>query len=57
MVHLHHLISREWVAKCLGQITNSNKAEVQAELKQVIGEAFTAHTLWTTDWAGMQLKR
>jgi len=48
---------REWVAKCLGQITESNRAEVQSELKQVIGEAFAAQTLWTTDWAGVQLKR
>lgn len=34
-----------------------NRSEVQAELKQVISEAFAAHTLWTTDWAGVQLKR
>ncbi|KAH9479661.1 THP3-like protein C2A9.11c [Psilocybe cubensis] len=47
---------KEWVAKCLGQITDSNRAEVQAELKQVISEAFAAQTLWTTDWAGVQLK-
>ncbi|KAF8199140.1 SAC3/GANP/Nin1/mts3/eIF-3 p25 family-domain-containing protein [Pholiota molesta] len=43
---------KEWVAKCLGQITDMNRSEVQAELKQVISEAFAAHTLWTTDWAG-----
>ncbi|KAF8972646.1 SAC3/GANP/Nin1/mts3/eIF-3 p25 family-domain-containing protein [Flammula alnicola] len=48
---------KEWVAKCLGQITDTNRSEVQAELKQVISEAFAAHTLWTTDWAGVQLKR
>ncbi|KAF8899596.1 SAC3/GANP/Nin1/mts3/eIF-3 p25 family-domain-containing protein [Gymnopilus junonius] len=47
---------KEWVAKCLGQITDSNRAEVQTELKQVISDAFAAHTLWTTDWAGVQLK-
>ncbi|PPQ79687.1 hypothetical protein CVT25_003261 [Psilocybe cyanescens] len=47
---------KDWVAKCLGQITDSNRAEVQAELKQVISDAFAAHTLWTTDWAGVQLK-
>ncbi|PPQ66663.1 hypothetical protein CVT26_009417 [Gymnopilus dilepis] len=47
---------KEWVAKCLGQMTDSNRAEVQAELKQVISESFAAHTLWTTDWAGVQLK-
>lgn len=49
--------NRDWVAKCLGQMTDMNRADVQAELKQVIGEAFAAHTLWTTDWAGVQLKR
>ncbi|KAF9477776.1 hypothetical protein BDN70DRAFT_907106 [Pholiota conissans] len=48
---------KEWVAKCLGQITDMNRSEVQAELKQVISDAFAAHTLWTTDWAGVQLKR
>jgi hypothetical protein len=49
--------NREWVAKCLGQITESNRSEVQAELKQVISEAFAAQTLWSTDWSGTQLKR
>ena len=48
---------REWVAKCLGQITDTNRSEVQAELKQVISDAFAARTLWTTDWPAMQLKR
>ncbi len=48
---------REWVAKCLGQMTDANRAEAQAELKQVIADAFGAKTLWTTDWAGVQLKR
>ncbi|KAF9054572.1 SAC3/GANP/Nin1/mts3/eIF-3 p25 family-domain-containing protein [Panaeolus papilionaceus] len=47
---------KEWVAKCLGQITDSNRSEVQAELKQVIAEAFSARTLWTTDWNGVQLQ-
>jgi hypothetical protein len=55
--HRNCSCNREWVAKCLSQITDSNRAEVQAELKQVISEAFSAHTLWTTDWAGVQLKR
>lgn len=50
-------MDREWVAKCLGQMTDSNRDEVQAELKQVIGEAFSKKTLWTTDWNGMQLQR
>ncbi|KAF4610538.1 hypothetical protein D9613_006720 [Agrocybe pediades] len=47
---------KEWVAKCLGSITDANRPEVQAELKQVISEAFASNTLWTTDWAGVQLK-
>ncbi|KAI0794018.1 SAC3/GANP/Nin1/mts3/eIF-3 p25 family-domain-containing protein [Fomes fomentarius] len=46
---------KEWVAKCLGQMTDSNRAEAQAELKQVIADSFAAKTLWTTDWAGVQL--
>ncbi|KAF7308675.1 PCI domain-containing protein [Mycena chlorophos] len=47
---------KDWVAKCLGQMTDSNKQEAQAELRQVIADSFAAHTLWTTDWAGVQLK-
>ncbi|OBZ73492.1 Cytochrome c1, heme protein, mitochondrial [Grifola frondosa] len=47
---------RDWVAKCLGQMTDSNRAEAQAELRQVIADSFVNKTLWTTDWAGVQLK-
>ncbi|TFK39401.1 SAC3/GANP/Nin1/mts3/eIF-3 p25 family-domain-containing protein [Crucibulum laeve] len=47
---------KDWVAQCLGQMTDSNRTEAQAELRQVIADAFAAHTLWTTDWAGVQLK-
>ncbi|KAH9940929.1 SAC3/GANP/Nin1/mts3/eIF-3 p25 family-domain-containing protein [Epithele typhae] len=47
---------KEWVAQCLGQMTESNRAEAQAELKQVIADAFAAKTLWTTDWKGVQLQ-
>lgn len=47
---------KEWVAKCLGQMTDMNRIEAQAELRQVIADAFAAHTLWTTDWAGVQLQ-
>lgn len=54
---LHLSSRREWVAKCLGQMNDSNRAEAQAELRQVIADAFTAKTLWTTDWAGVQLQR
>ena len=49
--------TREWVAKCLGQMSESNRDEVQAELKQIIGEAYNNKTLWTTDWDGIQLQR
>jgi len=48
---------REWVGKCLGQMTDSNRGEASAELKKVIADAFAAKTLWTTDWAGVQLNR
>ncbi|KAG2011387.1 hypothetical protein CC2G_011513 [Coprinopsis cinerea AmutBmut pab1-1] len=54
--HSHGETCREWVAKCLGQMTEANKQEAQAELRQVIADAFEKHTLWTTDWAGVQLK-
>ncbi|KAI6149778.1 SAC3/GANP/Nin1/mts3/eIF-3 p25 family-domain-containing protein [Pisolithus tinctorius] len=47
---------KEWVATCLGQMTDANRAEAQTELRQVIADAFTAKTLWTTDWAGVQLQ-
>lgn len=48
---------REWVARCLGQMTDSNRADAQAELKQVIAESYGNKSLWTTDWDGLQLKR
>ncbi|KAJ3576457.1 hypothetical protein NP233_g417 [Leucocoprinus birnbaumii] len=47
---------KEWVAKCLGQMTDANRSEAQTELRQVIADAFAAQTLWTTDWQGVQLK-
>ncbi|KAG7093800.1 hypothetical protein E1B28_007443 [Marasmius oreades] len=47
---------KDWVAKCLGQMTDSNRQEAQNELRQVISEAYNAHTLWTTDWNGVQLQ-
>ncbi|KAK7445434.1 hypothetical protein VKT23_014853 [Stygiomarasmius scandens] len=47
---------KDWVAKCLGQMTESNRKEAQDELRQVIADAFAAHTLWTTDWDGVQLQ-
>ncbi|KAH7926432.1 hypothetical protein BV22DRAFT_1063024 [Leucogyrophana mollusca] len=47
---------KEWVARCLGQMSDANRVDAQAELRQVIADAFTAKTLWTTDWAGVQLQ-
>ncbi|KAH9939138.1 SAC3/GANP/Nin1/mts3/eIF-3 p25 family-domain-containing protein [Amylocystis lapponica] len=47
---------KEWVAKCLGQMTDANRTDAQAELRQVIADAFVNKTLWTTDWAGVQLQ-
>lgn len=38
-------------------MSDTNRIEAQAELREVIADAFAAHTLWTTDWAGVQLKR
>ena len=49
--------NREWVGKCLGQMTDANRVEAQAELKKVIADAFAAQALWTTDWAAVQLQR
>lgn len=51
------MFSRDWVAKCLGQMTEANKAEAQAELRQVIADRFAANQLWTTDWPAVQLQR
>lgn len=47
---------KDWVAKCLGQMTDANREEAQAELRQVISDAFVNRTLWTTDWDGVQLQ-
>ncbi|KAI0272684.1 SAC3/GANP/Nin1/mts3/eIF-3 p25 family-domain-containing protein [Gloeopeniophorella convolvens] len=46
---------KEWVASCLGQMSDVNREEAQAELRQVISDAYSSKTLWTTDWAGVQL--
>jgi hypothetical protein len=37
-------------------MTDGNREEAQAELRQVISDAYSSKTLWTTDWAGVQLK-
>ncbi|KAF8740007.1 hypothetical protein AX14_009128 [Amanita brunnescens Koide BX004] len=47
---------KEWVARCLGQMTDANRADAQSELKKVISEAFAAQALWTTDWTAVQLQ-
>ncbi|KAI0077733.1 hypothetical protein K474DRAFT_1684148 [Panus rudis PR-1116 ss-1] len=47
---------KNWVARCLGQMTDANREEAQAELRKVIAEAFSNKTLWTTDWDGVQLQ-
>ncbi|KAN0137152.1 SAC3/GANP/Nin1/mts3/eIF-3 p25 family domain containing protein [Lactarius tabidus] len=47
---------KEWVASCLGQMSELNREEAQAELRQVISDAYSSKTLWTTDWGGVQLK-
>jgi hypothetical protein len=51
------LVHRDWVAKCMGQMTDFNREEAQNELKAIIGDAHLNQRLWTTDWAGMQLQR
>ena len=51
------LCCREWVARCLGQMTDSNREEASTELRKVISDSFMDKTLWTTDWNGVQLQR
>ncbi|KAL0953484.1 hypothetical protein HGRIS_004714 [Hohenbuehelia grisea] len=47
---------KDWVARCLGQMSDTNRKDAQEELRQVIAAAFSSNTLWTTDWAAIQLK-
>ncbi|KAF8757558.1 SAC3/GANP family [Rhizoctonia solani] len=47
---------KDWVATQLKQMNSLNKSEADAEMKALISEAYTNQTLWTTDWAGVQLK-
>jgi hypothetical protein len=37
-------------------MTDANRDDASAEMKQVIAQAFETKTLWTTDWAGVQLQ-
>jgi hypothetical protein len=47
---------KEWVAKCLGQMTASNQDEAREELRKVIASAYETKSLWTTDWDALQLE-
>lgn len=48
---------KDWVQDCLSRATSSaNKADVNAELKQILFDAHRLGTLHTTDWATMKLK-
>ncbi|KAJ8587780.1 hypothetical protein M405DRAFT_863472 [Rhizopogon salebrosus TDB-379] len=47
---------REWVARCLSQMSDANRADAQAELRQAIANAFAEKAIWTTDWASVQLQ-
>ncbi|KAI0705133.1 SAC3/GANP/Nin1/mts3/eIF-3 p25 family-domain-containing protein [Cytidiella melzeri] len=47
---------KDWVARCLGQMTDANREDAQAELRKVIADSFLHKTLWTTDWDGVQLQ-
>lgn len=38
-------------------MTDANRTEAQAELKNVMADAFVNQTLWTTDWSAVQLQR
>ncbi|KZV85712.1 hypothetical protein EXIGLDRAFT_681609 [Exidia glandulosa HHB12029] len=46
---------RDWVGRCLAQMTDSNRNEAHAEMKKVISEAFNSRTLWTIDWKTVTL--
>ena len=51
---------RAWVERCFSQmqgLPESNKADATNEMKKVIAEAQLSGTMWTTDWAGVQLQR
>ena len=38
-------------------LSDSNRTDATTEMKKVIAEAQLAGTMWTTDWAGVQLQR
>ncbi|KDQ19181.1 hypothetical protein BOTBODRAFT_154146 [Botryobasidium botryosum FD-172 SS1] len=46
---------KEWVAKCLSQMTDANREAAQAELKQTIAEAYSKQALWSVDWSSVEL--
>ncbi|TFK97742.1 SAC3/GANP/Nin1/mts3/eIF-3 p25 family-domain-containing protein [Pterulicium gracile] len=47
---------KTWVATCLGQMSDSNRKEGQAEMRKVIADAYESKALWTTDWDAVQLQ-
>merc|ERR1711939_44361 len=61
--HLHNMASdatwpealKNFVASSFAQCNDTNREKVEAEIKKRIFEAFTNKTLWTTNWAEVQL--
>jgi hypothetical protein len=48
---------KEFVNKTFAQCTDTNRPQVEKELKAVIFDAFQADRLWTTDWDSVKLNR
>ncbi|VDB94216.1 unnamed protein product [Peniophora sp. CBMAI 1063] len=50
---------KAWVERCFSQMQSlpeSNRADATNEMKKVISEAQMTGTMWTTDWAAVQLQ-
>ncbi|KAF9511380.1 hypothetical protein BS47DRAFT_1184399 [Hydnum rufescens UP504] len=47
---------REWVAKCLGMMNDSNREAASAELKKAIKDAHAKNELSTIDWSKVELE-
>ncbi|KIY70771.1 hypothetical protein CYLTODRAFT_370451 [Cylindrobasidium torrendii FP15055 ss-10] len=41
---------KDWVSRCLSQMTETNRSEAQAELRKVIADAFNRQALWDINW-------
>jgi len=54
---LPKLATREWVAKCLGMMNDSNREVASAELKKAIKDAHAKNELSTIDWSTVELER